>query len=719
MKNIRKFYHCILVLCFVCSSVTAQERKDTVTILSFNDFHGAFAEDSSSNIPGAAIFSQALLDVKQANRNSVIVSVGDNFSGSYFAKVTGGSPIRGMLDIDSVKLSAVGNHEFDWNTEFLLEMVKKSIPHVAANIHDSTKAFNDVISPYKIITIPVNGKPDFKIAFIGLTTTETGEKTNREYIRNLRFDAPDKNLVDSLINNTSEIGNADMKVLLMHIGTEMKDGNPVIMEKNAQDLSSANNITAIISGHSHNVVLGKINNIPVIQAGTNGRYIGKLQFEITVNNSKISAINYIKGDTIKVSGSKANKTVEYGVRFYTKINGLDSVYVQSTEALIHDRTKNFKTYTQVGALVTASYAAKYRAALPIDERFVIGVNQFNGIRQGLPLGDITKLQAGNALPFGGNLRAYRFTGATLKKLLSSGRTNKNGYLQTSNAILYIDNDTTVIRVLSSEGIEVQDTDECVVVCDAFLAGGGDGYDSKLFQGNIIACFGSSYNATDVFLDYLKGQETIPNTNSQVPVVCDGSEENPYQIFNANDLVYFRDHINQGKFGGKYFKQIKDIDFLWDIKNWIPIGTMEHPFSGHYDGSRCLISNLIVNNDNLAGLFGRMSGGSIKKVRIGPNSSIAGRRAGAVCAYIYKGGTIEDCQNNAPVEGSENAGGICGYSYGGRIIHCVNRGRIWSTGLSSLSGGIAGASAFEGALICSSLNYGIFNAFGNKNSKTGG
>jgi 2',3'-cyclic-nucleotide 2'-phosphodiesterase (5'-nucleotidase family) len=667
MKNIRKFYHCILVLCFVCSSITAQERKDTVTILSFNDFHGAFARDSSSNIPGAAIFAQALLDEKQANRNSVIVSVGDNFSGSYFAKVTGGNPIKAVFETDSVRLSAVGNHEFDWKKDFLLG-IANGIPHVAANIYDSTEDFNKAIPPYKIIPVPVNGKHDFKIAFIGLTTTETGDKTNPAYIKNLRFDAPSKEFVNSLISKTPEIKNADMKVLLMHIGTIMDKGKPVIMEENAQNLPKANNITAIISGHSHNVVLGEISSVPVIQAGTNGRYIGKLQFEITLKDSTVSAINYIKGDTIKVSGSKVNKNIADSVRFYMEKYGLDSVYVHSTEALIHDRTKNSKTYTQVGALVTASYAAKYRAELSGDKRFVIGVNQFNGIRQGLPQGDITKLQAGNALPFGGDLGAYRFTGATLKKLLSSGRTNTNGYLQTSNAILYIDNGTTVIRVLSLDGVEIKDTDECVVVCDAFLAGGGDGYDAQLFSGNKIDGFkqadGKPYNATDVFLDYLKGQEIIPNTNSQVPVACDGSKENPYQIVDANDLVYFRDRINQGKFSGKYFKQIGIID-LENIKNWIPIGTEEHPFNGHYDGPKrsiCSLSiyGLNVSNDNLAGLFGCMSGGSIKNVRISGNSSIKGRRAGAICAYIYGGGTIEDCRNEAPVEGLENAGGICGY-----------------------------------------------------------
>ena len=64
------------------SGLQAQNlRKDTVTILSFNDFHGAFI--SGADVPGADNFMTALLNAQNNVPNPIILSGGDNFSGSY------------------------------------------------------------------------------------------------------------------------------------------------------------------------------------------------------------------------------------------------------------------------------------------------------------------------------------------------------------------------------------------------------------------------------------------------------------------------------------------------------------------------------------------------------------------------------------------------------------------------------------------------------------
>ena len=57
-----------------------------------------------------------------------------------------------------------------------------------------------------------------------------------------------------------------MIILLMHIGTDMKMPYR-ITEENAQGLPFIDKVDAIISAHSHELVLDKIKNIPIIQAG--------------------------------------------------------------------------------------------------------------------------------------------------------------------------------------------------------------------------------------------------------------------------------------------------------------------------------------------------------------------------------------------------------------------------------------------------------------------
>lgn len=74
------------------------------------------------------------LDSKEKNKNTIVLSVGDNFSGSYFSRITRGNPLPEMFREMDVKMSAVGNHEFDWGLPYLTDTAKVYMNFVAANI---------------------------------------------------------------------------------------------------------------------------------------------------------------------------------------------------------------------------------------------------------------------------------------------------------------------------------------------------------------------------------------------------------------------------------------------------------------------------------------------------------------------------------------------------------------------------------------------------------
>ena len=119
---------------FAQDIATPSSSIDTLAIFSFNDFHGAFASDGIT--PGAARLVQMTQNEKQRYPHSIVVSGGDNFSGSYFSKITKGEPIKEMYEAMDVEMSAIGNHEFDWGLPYLVDTATLNIPHVAANITD-------------------------------------------------------------------------------------------------------------------------------------------------------------------------------------------------------------------------------------------------------------------------------------------------------------------------------------------------------------------------------------------------------------------------------------------------------------------------------------------------------------------------------------------------------------------------------------------------------
>ena len=77
---------------------------------------------------GAARLVQMTQNEKQRYPHSIVVSGGDNFSGSYFSKITKGEPIKEMYEAMDVEMSAIGNHEFDWGFLTLVDTAALNIP---------------------------------------------------------------------------------------------------------------------------------------------------------------------------------------------------------------------------------------------------------------------------------------------------------------------------------------------------------------------------------------------------------------------------------------------------------------------------------------------------------------------------------------------------------------------------------------------------------------
>ena len=504
---------------FAQDIATPSSSIDTLAIFSFNDFHGAFASDGIT--PGAARLVQMTQNEKQRYPHSIVVSGGDNFSGSYFSKITKGEPIKEMYEAMDVEMSAIGNHEFDWGLSYLVDTAALNIPHVAANITEEKRYTHpNWLSPYRIVERKLKDGSSLRIAFIGLTTTDTYVKTKPENLKGLQFTHPLGAACIQTVYQLKKEGRIDMIILLMHIGTDMKMPYR-ITEENAQGLPFIDKVDAIISAHSHELVLDKINNIPIIQAGVNGTHIGKLLFQIQDFNGHRD-ISFIQGDTVRVACEENPEMREAVEKIMDKYR-LNEKLATAKEALIHDRTINKFDYTPIGALVTAAYAQRFQKEMPAyKDQPVIGVNHYGGIRAALPKGDITRLRAGNILPFGSAIVAYRFDGKRLKKLLEDGRKNPNGFLQSSDLTLTLSGNKIEKIVYTRDGqkTEIEDNTPCVVTLDAFITDGGDGYDASLFKGYEIPEFDNlGIISTDAFMDYLKGfKKPITVESTHMPVI---------------------------------------------------------------------------------------------------------------------------------------------------------------------------------------------------------
>lgn len=128
------------------------------------------------------------------------------------------------------------------------------------------------------------------------------------------------------------------------------------------------------------------------------------------------------------------------------------------------------------------------------------------------------------------------------------------------------------------------------------------------------------------------------------------------------------------------------------ENWIPIGSIDRPFTGSFNGNNYTISNLNIKNattDN-QGLFGVIQGTSSSKCTI-TSLVVEGNITSSACNVAGIAGKatftkFESCVNKATVESNVAAAGIAGYVSNVNMACCYNAGSITA---SSNVAGIAG------------------------------
>ena len=202
-------------------------------------------------------------------------------------------------------------------------------------------------------------------------------------------------------------------------------------------------------------------------------------------------------------------------------------------------------------------------------------------------------------------------------------------------------------------------------------------------------------------------DVSPSANADVSVHAtldgDGSETNPYKIEDADDLKEFAATVNDGELSA-CAELMSNIDLNPGItfnadgsysggtpNQW----TVIKDYKGVFNGNSKTIRGLYIDNtESYQGLFGKNTG-TIKNLGVIESYVSAGKdytNGGYVGSIVGRNdakGTVENCYNTGYVNGTNNVGGVAGYT-SGPIRNCYNTGDITSSG--NTVGGVAGHSA---------------------------
>lgn len=308
--------------------------------------------------------------------------------------------------------------------------------------------------------------------------------------------------------------------------------------------------------------------------------------------------------------------------------------------------------------------------------------------------------------------------------------------------------------------------------------------------------GSVSDETEIVLDLENGNDIEGDgwqgmADYVKPANGTGTEADPYLIERPEHLAWLawavkdvngakflsgRDETSRKVFTGLYFKQTADLDL--NNQRFLPIGlkqatedyTTRIAFGGNYDGAGFAIKNAEIRvsdygvndisqetyaEDYMSGIFGFVSGGSVKdvhaeNVKVGKSNSSAimqvkattekvagvivglsinstitncstdaaseahGVFAGGIVGLAIDKTVVSYCENNAKVVGVAAAAGIVG-SFEGTIDFCINNGAIsaisfkrW-TGVGGIAGVYTGATKDQQNSISNCINTGAMSA----------
>ncbi|MFH5836801.1 5'-nucleotidase C-terminal domain-containing protein [Proteiniclasticum sp. C24MP] len=442
-----------------------------------NDFHGNVDSSGSSKNPGLARIQTFLRERIAENAHTYFLSAGDHFQGTAISNLTHGEVVNEILKEMNLLASAVGNHEFDWGSDLIPTWAKDGeYLFLASNIEveedKKPEGWDDYVVPYMVQEHIVNGT-EVKIGFIGIATPETKFKTAAENVVGYTFTDPAE-ATNKWAKVLKEQENVDAIIALTHLGSFQKDG--VVSGEIVEYANEVEGIDAIFTGHTHQVVNGRVNDIAIVQGGYNGRNLSQITLDFEVNDTVVTllaATGNVINMTELIPELEEDAVVKTIVdKYYEELAPiLDEVLGTLTNDLPHDT--DTMQVTPMGQFIAKSLAEIGGTQIAI-------ING-GGIRRGFDKGDITMGLMYELLPFDNTLVTLKVTGAELKKLIEHGLHPEDfrpGQFY-GIEVWYDDeaeagNRISTIRLL--DGTLVKDDETYTVSTLDFLLTGGDNYD---------------------------------------------------------------------------------------------------------------------------------------------------------------------------------------------------------------------------------------------------
>jgi len=465
MKKTTLFLAFLLIIITV-KPVAQESDSDAriVTILAVNDMHSA--------IDMFPQFAGIVDSVRAIHPELLLFSGGDNCTGNPVndRHEIPGYPIVDLMNRTGFNLSAVGNHEFDSNTDGFRTLIELSdFRYVCANLeaHDSLRLHT---FPYRFFE-----RNGVRIGVLGLIQTGSNghPDSHPDNLEGVSFTSP----IEAVQVYRWMREQCDVFILLTHIGFK---GDLLLAEKYPE-------FDFIIGGHSHTVVPSRVlhNGVLISQSGRGLRYVSELKIE--VSGGKVTGSEYKLID-IRATDLH-NKYIQDVVDLYSNNEMLKEVLTQVVAP--------FEMAEELGYLL----ADAQRSETNSDIAIVNG----GGVRyQTHATGDFTMNDAYMLDPFDNKLFTFEMTGQDVHDMiLSTYSIGEDPYVSGIKYSISRNDDRTIrkLTVFLPNGKPIDKKKVYTVTINSYLAAVCPFSASRTYNDLNIG-------ATIALITYLKKQQSV-------------------------------------------------------------------------------------------------------------------------------------------------------------------------------------------------------------------
>ncbi len=329
------------------AGVAATPAAVPFEILWMNDTHGYFVPTyhaeyteidsyattaaTEGKIGGYAQIAAMVKGYKAQAKDAVFVDGGDSFDGSPVAQLTQGTAVVPVLNAMGIDVAIPGNRDFAWNKESFLAVANGGTttgtitngvtapgttspgikyPLIAANLLDAS-TLQPVFPRFYI-----KQTPNLKIAFIGITSPLAGNTKKADGTQGFLVEGQTPQTATTAAGATTPAGfkieaeisslaatirqnyNPDLVVAISHMG----------YFQDQKFASRSTGIDVIVGAHTHHNVTNPPSipnadgsrNVVVVQAGSHGKFLGKL--DLMVSGQKVVSFT---SNLIRVNAASA------------------------------------------------------------------------------------------------------------------------------------------------------------------------------------------------------------------------------------------------------------------------------------------------------------------------------------------------------------------------------------------------------------------------------